>query len=187
MIRANDIQLVIGSWGSYNECNERALGSKWICLSDYEDWKEIEEELTRQGFDLEGIDEELFIQDIENFPCDSGVNWDYVHPKTLFELLKKSGILDDAGKYEKAEIYCEIEGYREWQRLVEEYEDDWDRDIYLYPGFDWYDLGVYFFNDVFGYTIPSELEDFFDMKKYGESFEWDGFYEYSDGIVEIRR
>ena len=39
------VSIVIGSWGSYNECNERALGSKWIDLSDYESWEEIEEEL----------------------------------------------------------------------------------------------------------------------------------------------
>ena len=30
-----NISIVIGSWGSYNECNERALGSKWLDLSDY--------------------------------------------------------------------------------------------------------------------------------------------------------
>ena len=34
----NGIKVVIGSWGSYNECNERALGSKWLDLSDYSDW-----------------------------------------------------------------------------------------------------------------------------------------------------
>lgn len=39
------VSIVIGSWGSYNECNERALGSKWIDLSDYESWEEIEDEL----------------------------------------------------------------------------------------------------------------------------------------------
>lgn len=27
-----NISIVIGSWGSYNECNERALGSKWLDL-----------------------------------------------------------------------------------------------------------------------------------------------------------
>lgn len=27
-----NITIVIGSWGSYNECNERALGSKWLDL-----------------------------------------------------------------------------------------------------------------------------------------------------------
>ena len=60
-----NISIVIGSWGSYNECNERALGSKWLDLSDYNDWEEIVEELKREGFELDGIDEELFIQDIE--------------------------------------------------------------------------------------------------------------------------
>ena len=55
----NEIQIVIGSWGSYNECNEKALGSKWLNLADYEDWSEIEKELTKEGFKLKGIDEEL--------------------------------------------------------------------------------------------------------------------------------
>ena len=29
------VSVDIGSWGSYNECNERALGSKWIDLAAY--------------------------------------------------------------------------------------------------------------------------------------------------------
>jgi hypothetical protein len=68
---SNEIRIVIGSWGSYNECNERALGSRWLDLADYGDWDEIVEELERQGFELDGIDEELFIQDIDNFPSDA--------------------------------------------------------------------------------------------------------------------
>ena len=59
------ISIVVGSWGSYTECNERALGSKWLDLSAYNDWEEIEEELANQGFIFNGIDDELFIQDIE--------------------------------------------------------------------------------------------------------------------------
>ena len=58
---SNEIRIVIGSWGSYNECNERALGSRWLDLADYGDWDEIVEELERQGFELDGIDEELFM------------------------------------------------------------------------------------------------------------------------------
>ena len=64
----DNISIVIGSWGSYNECNERSLGSKWLDLFDYEEWSEIEEELKKEGFQLDGIDEELFIQDVDNFP-----------------------------------------------------------------------------------------------------------------------
>ena len=41
----NEISIVIGSWGSYNACNKRALGSKWLNLSDFDSWDEIEEEL----------------------------------------------------------------------------------------------------------------------------------------------
>ena len=61
----NDISIVIGSWGSYNACNERALGSKWKNLSEYSDWEDIVTELEQEGFELDGIDEELFVQDIE--------------------------------------------------------------------------------------------------------------------------
>lgn len=182
----NEISIVIGSWGSYNECNERALGSKWICLNNYEEWDEILEELKKQGFNLNGIDEELFVQDIENFPANSK-NWDYVNPKDLFELLKKSGVLDDAYKFEKMEIYCDIEGYDEWERLVNEREDCWEDDIYLYPNFDWYDLGYYFLHEVDCVQIPDCLENYIDYKSYGEEFSFDGFHEYDGGIVEIRR
>lgn len=183
----NEIKVVIGSWGSYNECNERALGSNWICLNNYEDWEEIEEELIKQGFELDGIDEELFIQDIENFISSGDVNWDYMHPKTLFDLLKKSGILDDADKYEKAEIYSEIEGYHSWVNKVEEDEEDWDDGMYLYPDFDWYDLGYHFLHEVDCVNIPEFLDNFIDYAKYGEEFSYNGFHEYSNGIVEIRR
>ena len=69
MMMDNEIKIVIGSWGSYNECNERALGSKWLDLSEYSDWEEIEEELKNEGFILDGIDEELFVQDMTQNPC----------------------------------------------------------------------------------------------------------------------
>lgn len=54
----NEIKIVIGSWSSYSVCNERALGSQWLTLSDYSDWEEIEEELKKEGFELDGIDKE---------------------------------------------------------------------------------------------------------------------------------
>lgn len=185
MKRSTDISVVIGSWGSYNECNERALGSKWLCLNDYEDWNEIIEELKKQGFELNGIDEELFVQDIENFPA-SGVNWDYVHPQLFFEMLKKSGVLDDSDKFERMEIYCSIQGYDSWKNLVDSYDDDWDQDMYLYPNMDWYDLGYYFIHEVDCCKIPESLENYIDYARYGEEFSYYGFYEYDGGIVEFR-
>jgi hypothetical protein len=51
----NSINIVVGSWGSYTACNKRALGSKWLCLSDFESWEEIEEELKSQGFEQDKL------------------------------------------------------------------------------------------------------------------------------------
>lgn len=117
MITTSTIQIVVGSWGSYNECNERALGSKWLDLANYSDWDEIVEELQNQGFELEGIDEELFIQDVDGIPS-SAKNWDYTNPEDLFNTIKDSGILDDSYKYEVFEAFLEIRSFDEFEELV---------------------------------------------------------------------
>ena len=178
-----NINVVIGSWGSYNECNERALGSDWLDLSDYDTYEEIEEELKKQGFELDGIDEELFIQDIEGID-DNGTNWDYVHPKNLFETLKESGILDNDYKYKTFEAFLEVESFSEFERRVEDSRYRWDDDIYIYKDYSWYDYGKEMF-DCMCYKLPDSLEDFFDFEAYGKYI---GYYaeEYSNGIIEIR-
>ena len=183
---SNEVGIVIGSWGSYNECNERALGSKWICLNDFEEWEDIEEELKKQGFELDGIDEELFVQDIDNLPSNY-INWDYTHPKQIFELLKKSGVLDDEYKFEKMCAYCEVNGFENWWTRVERDEDGWDDGIYLYPNYDWNDLAHYFIDEVECWEIPDCLKNYIDYNAYARELQFDHFYEYENGIVEIRR
>ena len=179
----NQICVVIGSWGSYNECNERALGSRWLDLSDYSDWEEIEEELKKQGFELDGIDEELFIQDIEGIPSNSK-NWDYCNPKTLFETLKESGILDDDYKYETFLAYLEVYSFDDFESLVERHGSRWDDDIILYKNRDWYDIGYELLHDC--HDIPDYLDNYIDYERFGEELRFDGFHEYSEGIIEIR-
>ncbi len=49
---SGNISIVIESWSSYNECNERALGSKWLDLSNYSEWNEIVEELKKKALNL---------------------------------------------------------------------------------------------------------------------------------------
>ena len=113
----NEINVVIGSWGSYNECNDRALGSKWLTFADYSDWEEVEEELKSQGFILDGIDEELFIQDIEGLPS-GGANWDYVNPRQLFETLKEAGVLDEEYKFSVMQAFIEARCYGDFESLI---------------------------------------------------------------------
>ena len=178
----SNVNIVIGSWGSYNACNERALGSKWLELNDYDSWNEIEEELTKEGFDLKGIDEELFIQDLEGID-DSSLNCDYMHPKRLFETLKESEILDNKYKYETFEAFIECRSYSEFEDLVDRKGSRWDDDIYLYRGYDWEDFGRERF-EMSGYSLPDDLEYYIDFEEYGKQLSYYA-QEYSNGIIEI--
>ena len=178
----DEIKIVIGSWGSYNACNERALGSKWLTLSDYDDWEEIEKELKKEGFILNGIDEELFIQDIEGINADN--NWDYESPKDLFEILTESEVFIDSYKYETMQAYLEIYTFDDWKSKVNKYGSSWDSDISLYKNMNWYDLGYELLHDY--YEIPEYLENYIDYEKFGEELSYDGYAEYSDGIIAVR-
>lgn len=184
-MKANTVSMVIGSWGSYNECNKRALGSKWLDFDDYDDWDEIVEELKKEGFELNGIDEELFVQDIEGIPTDSK-NWDCTHPKEIFELIKKSGILNCQYKYDIFKAYLEIYSFSDFENLVEQYDDRWDDNIHLYKDMDWEDYGRQYFDECC-YQIPDNIIDFIDFERYGEYIGGDCAYECSEGIIEIFR
>ena len=178
----SNISIVIGSWGSYNECNERALGSKWLDLEDFDSFEEIEEELTKQGFELDGIDEELFIQDIDGIDA-KDMNCDYIHPKDLFEFLQKADVISNDYNYELMSAFLEVRTWEDFENRVKDYSD-WTDDIYLYKDQDWYDLGYNLMHDC--YQIPEYLESYIDYKRYGEDLQNSGFEEYSEGIIEIR-
>ena len=178
-----NISIVIGSWGSYNECNERALGSKWLDLSDYSNWEEIEEELTKEGFKLDGKDAELFIQDIEGLPSDC-CNWDYTNPQRLFELLQEADVIDNNYNYDIMTAFLEVRSFDEFEELVNSYGSNWNDDIYLYKNQDWYDIGYNYLHEC--YQIPDFLDNYIDYEKYGSDFQYCDFEEYSEGIIEIR-
>ena len=91
----NTIKLVVGSWKAYNEFNERATGSKWLDLEDFEDKEELIQELKKEGFTNLEL-EELFIQDYEGnlrlTDCDS------INPLNLLEWLRYASYFDDEYK-----------------------------------------------------------------------------------------
>ena len=179
----SDIQIVIGSWGSYNECNERALGSKWLDLSDYSDYEEIEEELKKEGFKLNGIDKELFIQDIEGLPSNC-CNWDYTNPKQLFELLQEADVIDNSYKYDTLLAYLEVRSFDDFEQLVKSKGNRWDDDIHYYKGYDWSDYGKEMY-DCCGFQIPQEIENFIDFEAYGQYMGSGYAEEIDNGILEI--
>ena len=180
-----NIQIVIGSWGSYNECNERALGSKWLDLSDYNEWDEIVEELKNEGFELDGIDEELFIQDIEGI-VDRSANWDYMSPESLFNTLKESGVLDNEYKYKEFCAFIEVRCYDDFEEKVNSHGNRWDDDINIYDGFTWEDFGREMFSaNGYDNSVPESIQDFIDFESYGKYCGDNYVQEYSNGLIEI--
>ena len=57
-----------------------------VCLFLLE---QIEESLRKQGFDLNGIDAELFVQDIDGLP-NGCADWNYINPKKLLKHSKRA-------------------------------------------------------------------------------------------------
>lgn len=179
----NEIKIVIGSWGSYNECNERALGSEWLTLNDFNTWDEIEAELIQEGFKLDGIDEELFIQDIEGI-VDSSINWDCVNPETLFNTLDESGILRDKYKYEVFNAFIEVESFLEFEDRVEKYGDRWDDDITFYKDMTMSDVAYEIVNECYNLDkLMGNLANYFDYEAFARDLSFDGYTEASNGVI----
>ncbi|MGN0961284.1 MAG: antirestriction protein ArdA [Christensenellales bacterium] len=180
-----NISIVIGSWGSYNECNNKSLGSEWLDLSNYDDWSEIEEELTKEGFELNGLDEELFIQDIDGLDS-NGLDCDNTHPKDFFELLQEADVLSNDYNYELMSAFLEIRTFDDFKSLVQDKGSNWSDDVHYYKGYDWSDYGRMIFDESC-YKIPEVLENFIDFESYGR-YMGDYYAEQCDsGILEIIR
>lgn len=178
-----EFKIVVGSWGAYNSNNEKALGSDWIDFAKYNSWEEIEEELKKQGFDLDGEDEELFIQDTDfEFGDFSG---DYTHPKTLFNLLNNSGVMKSEHAYHEALAYMEVEDFDEFQNLVEEKGERWDDDIIFYDGATGSDYAYEQVQEMFPKEyeyIFKNLESYIDFEKY---FDNGDAHETKYGVIEL--
>lgn len=179
-----DISVVIGSWGSYSECNERALGSEWLNLSDYDNWDDIVEELKEEGFQLDGIDEELFIQDIDGLDTGS-IDLDSLHPKTLFEILHSSGVFSDNYKMKTMQAFLEIEDFRYFRDLVEDKNEHWDDDIILYEDQTLGEVAENLADELYD-SKNSPLYAYFDYEAFARDLTYDGFYETSYGVIEFR-
>ena len=176
-----EFNVCIGSWGAYNSANEKSLGSEFIDFAQYDSWEEIEEELRKQGFDLEGEDEELFIQDFD-FKMPSGLSGDYTHPKFLYDTLKNSGVLHNEHLYKEMMAYCEAESWDEFQDLVKEKGEEWTNDIIFYEDAD----GADYAREQIMEWLPKEyfnsLDSYLDYDKY---FNEGDAHETSYGVIEI--
>lgn len=180
------VKCVVGSWGSYVACNSRSLGSSWLDFSEFESFQGIKDKLASEGFLLEGIDEELFIQDLEGLPGDC-FNCDYMNPETLFNVLYASGVLACDYLYDIMIAFLEVRSWSEFVERVENHGDSWADDIILHPGASLEDVARDYFYDSYSKEVRDVIEEldwYIDFERYGrENLEY--AEEYSGGIIEI--
>lgn len=183
--RALSWLVVVGSWGSYTACNSRALGSDWIDLGSFNSWEEVEEELKRQGFDLNGIDAELFIQDHDGLNGLDGFNCDNMHPQRLFNLLKESGAMDDKYQAIAAAAYIEANSFNDWADLVDSDGYNFADNFIFYPYQTLEEVAEMIINEC--YTPDSRTAEFlmryFDYEAFARDLKYDGYIETAHGVI----
>ncbi|MGN1337355.1 MAG: antirestriction protein ArdA [Candidatus Coprovivens sp.] len=168
-----NVKVVVGAWKAYNECNERSLGSEWIDLTDFDSFDDVIEELKNQGFTDDEL-EETFIQDIEA-DVDLGINCDYTNIEDLFLMLEELDNLDLCS--EAIQAYIETVGSLD---DLLKYEPE----IYWYDNMDLEDVAYELMHDC--YDIPDYLENYIDYSRFAQDLSLDGFYECSNGVLEVR-
>lgn len=180
--KVDPIKIVIGGWGSYNERNERSLGSSWLTLNDYDSWEEIEEELKKQGFELDGIDQELFVQDVD---CWFHIESMGIHPKELFELLYKSGVLESQYLLEVADAYIQVRGFNDWKWRVTKRGSYWAGGINIYNNMEWADYGYNYAIGCYDFDTIQAVYNYIDWDEFGKDMGDQYAHQFDNGIIEI--
>lgn len=173
----NGIKMVIGSYGSYAAANDRALGGKWLDLPDFSDWSDILDELTAEGFDLEGEDAELFIQDIEGLPSNVADE----SPERVYNILRDAGILDAGADMRLFETFIDVYGWRDFCDLVNQYGDSWADDITFYDGQTLEEVAEELFFEC--YDVPDNLRPYIDIDAFARDLSFDGYNEGLYGVI----
>ena len=174
-------KVVVGSWKAYNECNKRSLGSKWLDLSDYETLDEVYDELKNEGFTELEL-EETFVQDYEA-DIEFIENCDYTNIDLLWDRVQE---LDDIIEYlgeNEVKAYLEEFGIKS----LDDLRDLRSTELYLYADCDTLsDLAYELVQEGCYGEIPDSIVNYIDYEAMGRDLSFDGYYETSYGVLEVR-
>lgn len=156
-----NLNVVIGSWKAYNEArNERALGSKWLSLQDFNSLDDLIEELKQEGFTDEEL-EETFIQDIEEDEIEFS-NCDYISLEEIWHIYETLNEPDDK---ELVLAIIEVFGLYETLEMIEDGRID---DYYLSSCQDASDYAYELFEEgAFGNIENDFLSNYIDFDAIG--------------------
>ena len=83
--------------------------------------------------------------------------------------------------------FCEAESFDEWERLVDEYEENWDRDIVFYRNMTMLDVAYEIIDECYDLErMLGRLSSYFDYAAFARDLSYDGCIETEYGVLEIR-
>ena len=93
-------------------------------------------------------------------------------------------MLDDEYKFEIMQAYLEVRSFKEWEGLIEKYDDSWDMDINLYTNQSMIDVAYNIVEEC--YNLEGPLANYFDYEAFTRDLSYDGYTETTYGVLEIR-
>ena len=171
--RANT-KIIFGSWKAYNDnLTDRAFGSKWLDMSDYDTPEDVYEEMHNEGFTDEEL-EETFIQDFESDIDNLFRDCDNVNVEDAMRILE---MVDDSDN--------EIEAINAYLEEVSDNIDEaCDAELYWHDGSTLADICEEYTREC--HEIPDYLDAYIDWDAMARDWSFDGnWYESSDGVLEI--
>ena len=176
-----NIKVVIGSWKAYSENGERALGSKWINLSDYNSLDELNAELKKEGFTDSEL-EETFIQDIEADDI-KFENCDYISKERLREIAEA---LDEVEDYD-VDLVKAMNEVIDLDEIIDKINNNELDDNTLYSNCETLaDYAEEIFNNYYDSKNLGDLAYYIDFERWGRDMGINGcLYETKFGVLEM--
>lgn len=169
------IEVVIGSWLAYNEVNERALGSNWLNLEDFETLEDLIEELKNEGFTDEEL-EETFIQDMDSEIVFE--NCDYISVERLREIWETLNSVSDS------DLVIALSEIFTLSELINIIENESIEDYYLSGSETASDYAEEIVEDCYNLDNMGNLKYYIDYEAMGRDMVLNGeIYETSKGVV----
>ena len=176
-----NIKVVIGSWKAYSENGERALGSKWLDLSDYNSLDELNAELKKEGFTDKEL-EETFIQDIEADDI-KFENCDYISKERLREIAEA---LDEVEDYD-IELVKAMNEVIDLGEIIDKINNNELEDNILRSDCETLaDYAEAIFNECYDSSKLGEVAYYIDFESWGRDMSYNGnLYETKFGVLEM--
>ena len=169
------LNIYVNTWGNYNE--NGANGGEWITLPM--DPEELKKEMDQIAKNIGDFSPEFFINDYEFLgDLEFNIN-ENENIENLNNLISDIDLLDI---YDQPKLCAISECYTSDIKEALDVLNDYD--TYFYENMTLLDVAYWIVEEC--YNLPEFAERYFDYEAFARDLSFDGFYETSYGVIEIR-